>query len=117
LVQSTLAFLLSTYIGVTLSTMRWRFENRAVADTAVAQPGGVIGCFWHGAHRARGRLPPSAEDQAPPGIDIAVGRWRIYRRGGEAAGVSGHPRLSRKPGRPLAKGWPGDICAGLAVHR
>ena len=47
-VQSTLAWLVSAYLGATLATMRWRFENRAVADAAVAAPGGVIACFWHG---------------------------------------------------------------------
>jgi lysophospholipid acyltransferase (LPLAT)-like uncharacterized protein len=47
-VQSILAFLLSTYIGFTVATMRWRFENRAVADAAAALPKGAIACFWHG---------------------------------------------------------------------
>jgi lysophospholipid acyltransferase (LPLAT)-like uncharacterized protein len=48
IVQSTLALLLSAYIGATLATMRWRFENRGPAAAAVAEPGGIIGCFWHG---------------------------------------------------------------------
>lgn len=47
-VQSTLAWLVSGYMGVTLATMRWSFENRAPADAAVASPDGVIGLFWHG---------------------------------------------------------------------
>jgi hypothetical protein len=47
-VQSALAWLVSAYLGVTLATMRWRFENRAPADVAVAAPTGIIGCFWHG---------------------------------------------------------------------
>jgi lysophospholipid acyltransferase (LPLAT)-like uncharacterized protein len=47
-VQSTLAWLVSAYLGATLATMRWRFENRELADAAVASPSGVIACFWHG---------------------------------------------------------------------
>jgi hypothetical protein len=47
-VQSALAWLVSIYLAVTLATMRWRYENREVADAAVAAPGGLIACFWHG---------------------------------------------------------------------
>ncbi|HTX49166.1 MAG TPA: lysophospholipid acyltransferase family protein [Caulobacteraceae bacterium] len=47
-VQSMAAWLLSLYLGATLATMRWSFENRGPADDAVASPRGVIGCFWHG---------------------------------------------------------------------
>ena len=47
-VQSTLAWLVSIYLGATLATMRWRFENREVADAAVASPNGLIALFWHG---------------------------------------------------------------------
>jgi lysophospholipid acyltransferase (LPLAT)-like uncharacterized protein len=47
-VQATLAWLVSGYLGLTLRTMRWRFENRAPADAAAASPHGVLACFWHG---------------------------------------------------------------------
>jgi hypothetical protein len=47
-VQATLAWLVSAYLGLTLRTMRWRFENRATADAAAAAPDGVLACFWHG---------------------------------------------------------------------
>jgi hypothetical protein len=47
-VQSTLAWLVSAYLGATLATIRWRFIDRAGADAAVAAPGGLIGLFWHG---------------------------------------------------------------------
>jgi lysophospholipid acyltransferase (LPLAT)-like uncharacterized protein len=46
--QAFFAWLLTAYIGMTLASMRWRFENRAPADAAVAGPGGILGCFWHG---------------------------------------------------------------------
>ena len=46
--QATLAWLVSSYLGLTLWTMRWRFENRAPADAAAASPDGVLACFWHG---------------------------------------------------------------------
>ena len=47
-VQSVLAWLVSVYLEGTLATMRWRFENQAVVDTAVASPRGFVACFWHG---------------------------------------------------------------------
>jgi len=47
-VQASLAWLVSVYLGVTLRTMRWRFENRAPADAAVASPEGIVAFFWHG---------------------------------------------------------------------
>ena len=47
-VQSFVAWAVSLYLGATLATMRWRFENRGPADAAVASPNGIIGCFWHG---------------------------------------------------------------------
>jgi hypothetical protein len=47
-VQSAVAWLVSTYLGFALATMRWRFENRAPADAAAASPDGVLACFWHG---------------------------------------------------------------------
>ncbi|HEY2710621.1 MAG TPA: lysophospholipid acyltransferase family protein [Caulobacteraceae bacterium] len=46
-VQSTLAWLVSVYLGATLATMRWRFENREAADVMVASPSGIVACFWH----------------------------------------------------------------------
>jgi hypothetical protein len=47
-VQSTLAWLVSVYLGATLATIRWRFENRDAADAAIASPSGLIALFWHG---------------------------------------------------------------------
>jgi hypothetical protein len=47
-VQSALAWLVSVYLALTLATMRWRFENLATADAAVAGSTGVVACFWHG---------------------------------------------------------------------
>ena len=47
-VQSMLAWLASVYIGVTLASMRWRFEDHAAVDAAVASPNGALACFWHG---------------------------------------------------------------------
>ena len=46
-VQSALAWLVSAYLGATLATMRWRFENLAPLEATVAGEGGVA-CFWHG---------------------------------------------------------------------
>ncbi len=43
-----LAVILSTYLDIALRTTRWRFENRAPADAAVASSTGIVACFWHG---------------------------------------------------------------------
>jgi len=47
-VQSALAWLASAYLGATLATMRWRFEDRRIVDAMVASGEGMIACFWHG---------------------------------------------------------------------
>jgi hypothetical protein len=47
-VQSILAWLVATYLGMTLVTIRWRFEGRDVVDAAAVSPAGVIGFTWHG---------------------------------------------------------------------
>jgi len=47
-VQGVLAVILSTYLDIALRTTRWRFENRAAADAAVASDTGIVACFWHG---------------------------------------------------------------------
>jgi lysophospholipid acyltransferase (LPLAT)-like uncharacterized protein len=46
--QAILSYLASMFIAATLASIRWRFENRAAADAAVAAPEGVVACFWHG---------------------------------------------------------------------
>jgi len=47
-VQGALALMLSAYLDLALRTTRWRFENRAEADAAVAAETGIVACFWHG---------------------------------------------------------------------
>jgi len=47
-VRAATAWLLASYLRLTLASMRWRFENREPVDVAAAAPEGVIGCFWHG---------------------------------------------------------------------
>lgn len=50
-VQAALARVLAAYLRFALATIRWRQENRAVAEAIWDQPkdarGGVIVCFWH----------------------------------------------------------------------
>jgi lysophospholipid acyltransferase (LPLAT)-like uncharacterized protein len=48
LVQSALAWLVSVYLRATLASIRWRYENRAIADAAAVAPEGALACFWHG---------------------------------------------------------------------
>ncbi|MBV9997257.1 MAG: lysophospholipid acyltransferase family protein [Caulobacteraceae bacterium] len=46
--QAFLARLATLWIGLTLASMRWRFENLAGAEAFCAREGGGIACFWHG---------------------------------------------------------------------
>lgn len=46
--QGVLGWLVSAYIELIIFTLRWRFENRAPVDAAMAGPDGLIALFWHG---------------------------------------------------------------------
>ena len=46
-VQSTLAFILAAYLRAALKTIRWRQENRGVAEAIWNAGGPVLVCFWH----------------------------------------------------------------------
>ncbi len=46
--QSLLAWLTAAYVELLIATVRWRIDNRAAADLAVAAPEGLIALFWHG---------------------------------------------------------------------
>jgi lysophospholipid acyltransferase (LPLAT)-like uncharacterized protein len=46
-VQSVLAWLLAAWLKLCLATIRWRHENRGVAEAIWDAGGGVIVCFWH----------------------------------------------------------------------
>jgi lysophospholipid acyltransferase (LPLAT)-like uncharacterized protein len=91
-VQGALAWLVSAYIGLTLATMRWRFENRAVADAAIASPDGVIALFWHGR------------------IAVAVGCRRVLKRKPRRVLISNSPdgeliaRIVGRLGFPAIRG-------------
>lgn len=47
-VQAVLGWLVASYIELIISTMRWRFDNRAPVDAIMAGPQGLIALFWHG---------------------------------------------------------------------
>ena len=47
-VQTVLAQLFAAYLKFALSTIRWREENREVAEAVWDAGGGVLVCFWHG---------------------------------------------------------------------
>lgn len=47
-VQNLLAGLVFLYVEMIIATLRWRIENRAGADAAIASRNGLIGLFWHG---------------------------------------------------------------------
>jgi lysophospholipid acyltransferase (LPLAT)-like uncharacterized protein len=91
-VQGALAWLVSAYIGLTLATMRWRFEGRAAADAAVASPDGVIALFWHGR------------------IAVAVGCRRVLKKKPRRVLISNSPdgelvaRIVERLGFPAIRG-------------
>jgi hypothetical protein len=47
-VQGALARLVSAYVRLITATLRWRVENFAAAEEALARPEGAICLFWHG---------------------------------------------------------------------
>jgi lysophospholipid acyltransferase (LPLAT)-like uncharacterized protein len=57
-VQAVLAFILAGYLKFCISTIRWRQENRAVAEAIWDAGGPVIVCFWH----ARISISPACWD-------------------------------------------------------
>ena len=48
LVQGMLGWLAAAYIELIGRTLRWRIENRAPADKAMAASEGLLALFWHG---------------------------------------------------------------------
>lgn len=47
-VQEFLSLILAFYLWLVLRTIRWRRINVEPAMELLRQPGGIIGCFWHG---------------------------------------------------------------------
>lgn len=46
--QAALAWLAAAYVEVVIATVRWRFDGREIAETALGSPEGKIALFWHG---------------------------------------------------------------------
>ncbi len=46
--QGILGWLVAGYIELIIHTLRWRVENRAPVDEAIASPQGLLALFWHG---------------------------------------------------------------------
>jgi lysophospholipid acyltransferase (LPLAT)-like uncharacterized protein len=69
-VRRVLATLMSFYLRLTVSTMRWRFENREAAEAVATAREGAVVCFWHG------------------GIGLAVGGRKILKAKPQRALVS-----------------------------
>ena len=47
-VQAALALVFAAYLKLTLATIRWRSEDRHLAEAVWDAGGGVLVCFWHG---------------------------------------------------------------------
>ena len=81
----------------TLATMRWRFENRAPADAAVAAPdGGIAPASGTAASRWRVVCRRVLKQQAAPGADLHVAGRRVHRQG-RSSGWAFPPSAARRP--------------------
>ena len=47
-VQAVLGAILTGYLWLVLRTIRWRWINVQPIKAVIAEPGGMIACFWHG---------------------------------------------------------------------
>ncbi len=92
-VQSALAWLVSAYLHFTLATMRWRFENRAGADAALAGPDGLIALLLARPHRAGDELPAHPAAQAAARAHLVLAGRRADRQGRAQTRRFRHPRL------------------------
>jgi lysophospholipid acyltransferase (LPLAT)-like uncharacterized protein len=64
-VQGTLAFLLSVYLRLCLSTIRWTQENVEAAEGVWEKGGPVIVCFWHARIPLAPAIWPTGRAQEP----------------------------------------------------
>lgn len=103
-VQAVLARILAGYLRFALATIRWRHENRAVAEAVWDQPperrGGVLVLFWH----SRIALSPACwplERAQPPRALISLSPDGQFIAGAvERLGFPAIRGSSRKPTDP-----------------
>ena len=95
-VQSTLAWLVSTYLGFTMATIRWRYEDWDKVASLVREPVGVIGCFWHGRIALAVACRPKIRGKPRRVLNLRGGRRRVAEPA--ATTLGGRARGSQRPG-------------------
>ena len=115
--QSLLARVTAGYVELLIATVRWRFENRAAADLAVASPEGAIVLFWHGRIAQGIACRPLLKDK-PRRVMISMSRdGEFIAMAAERLGI---PTIRGSTGRsegPLGKGGAGAFRQALAFVR
>ena len=116
IVQSLLAWLVTAYVEVVIATLRWRVDNRAIADAALASPEGVIALFWHGRIAQGMACRPLLRDK-PRRVMISLSRDGAFiARAAERLGITSHPGLGRQGRQPPRQGRRDGVSPGPDVH-
>ena len=71
-VQALLAALLGGYLWLVLRTVRWTVLDRPVAEAVLADPKGLIVCFWHGRIAASIGAQPLCRPRRPTRLIISL---------------------------------------------
>ncbi len=71
-VQTVLGLILGGYLWLVLHTIRWRILNRAPADAVLADPAGLLVCFWHGQIAASIGAQPLCRPHRPTRLIISL---------------------------------------------
>ena len=105
-VQSALAWILATYLNITLKTIRWRHEGRERAEAIWDAGGPVLVCFWHSRiplspacwPLGRAQEPRAVISLSPDGAFIAKAMARIGFPAIRGSSGKGSERAAAKGG-------------------
>ena len=96
--QRLLAGLVTAYIELIISTLRWRTEGAGPADAALRSSDGLIALFWHGRIAHAMACRPVLGDK-PRTVMISMSRDGAF-----IADAAVRLRISRRSGgRPVAR--------------
>ena len=71
-VQALFAVLLGAYLWMVLRSVRWSIEGRGLADALIADPKGLIVCFWHSRIAASIGAQPLVRPHRPTRLIISL---------------------------------------------
>ena len=114
--QAVLAALFAAYLRLTLKTIRWRQEDRALAEAVWDAGGPVVVCFWHSRIALSPASWPLDRAQAPRALISLSADGAFIAKAMEKVGF---PAIrGRPPSRPIrrapraARRRFGTCCAG-----